>query len=97
MISSCPFGLKIEVDRRKKGFGEMTSQEDRTSGPFALVEEAMEWVRSEPGLGWFLSQAVYLSQPMLETFWPSDQIERFASGLETGRKDASRPPENGRG
>jgi hypothetical protein len=43
--------------------------------------EAREWIRDEPALAWFLSQAVYLAQPVLEAFWPSDAIERFALDL----------------
>jgi hypothetical protein len=43
--------------------------------------EAREWIRSEPALAWFLEQAVYLAQPVLEAFWTPDAITQFASGL----------------
>jgi hypothetical protein len=54
--------------------------------------EAREWIRAEPALAWFLSQAVYLTQPFLEAFWPSGAIERFAVGLTDAEMDQPDPP-----
>ena len=46
-------------------------------------------LRSEPALAWFLAQGMWLSQPVLELFWPQEQITQIAELLESVRNPAA--------
>jgi hypothetical protein len=59
----------------------MNAEKDHPSQTPGWAAEAREWIRAEPALAWFLSQAVYLAQPVLEAFWPAGDIERLAGEL----------------
>jgi len=59
----------------------MNAKEELPRQDLGWAAEAREWIRAEPALGWFLSQAVYLAQPVLEAFWPAGDIERLAGEL----------------
>ncbi|MGD0174128.1 MAG: hypothetical protein ABSC61_06810 [Anaerolineales bacterium] len=48
--------------------------------PFGDVVDVL---RSEPALAWFVAQGLWLSQPVLEIFWPQEQIAQVAEMLET--------------
>jgi hypothetical protein len=52
--------------------------------------EIADILRSEPALAWFLAQGVWLSQPVLELFWPQDQITQVAELLESVRRPAAK-------
>jgi hypothetical protein len=69
----------------------MTPKEEPTSSLSGLWDEASEWIRSEPALGWFLAQGLLVAQPVLEAFWTPADIEKLAAELETGRKESSDP------
>jgi hypothetical protein len=47
------------------------------------MEDLLDVVLSEPAAAWFLAQAVWVAQPVLETFWPGDRITTFAERLES--------------
>ncbi|GEM_PF-4459633 len=48
----------------------------------SIAEEIAHWVRSEPALGWFAAQALWMAQPALEIFWPPESIAALAETLE---------------
>lgn len=52
-------------------------------------------LRSEPALAWFLAQGMWLSQPVLELFWPQEQIAQVAELLESVRNPAAARQEAG--
>ena len=54
------------------------------------VEEILHWIRSEPALAWFAAQALWMAQPMLEIFWPPENISAFAEALETLNSSAGK-------
>jgi hypothetical protein len=45
--------------------------------------DVVDVLRSEPALAWFLAQGLWLSQPVLEIFWPQENIAHAAEFLET--------------
>jgi hypothetical protein len=49
----------------------------------SLMEDLLDVVLSEPAVAWFLAQAVWVAQPVLETFWPGERIAAFAERLES--------------
>jgi len=60
------------------------------------VGDVVGVLRSEPALAWFLAQGLWLSQPVLEIFWPQEQITQVAELLESVRRPANEPqPEGG--
>jgi hypothetical protein len=48
-----------------------------------LVEDIFDAVRSEPAAAWFLAQAVWFAQPVMEVFWPRDTVAALAEALES--------------
>jgi hypothetical protein len=56
---------------------------DPISDSGSLAEEVIDTIRSEPALAWFLAQALWISQPALEAFWPQEKIAALAERLET--------------
>ncbi|MGD0808045.1 MAG: hypothetical protein ABSA10_11375 [Anaerolineales bacterium] len=60
------------------------------------VGDVVDALRSEPALAWFVAQGLWLSQPVLEIFWPQEQIAQVAEMLETaGRPAPERQPDGG--
>ena len=59
------------------------------------VGDVVDVLRSEPALAWFLAQGLWLSQPVLEIFWPQEQITQVAELLESVRRPAPEPPPDG--
>ena len=49
----------------------------------SLMEDVSDAVRSEPAAAWFLAQAVWIAQPLLEVFWPRETVAAFAEALES--------------
>ena len=47
------------------------------------MEDIVDAVRSEPAAAWFLAQALWISQPVLEVFWPQEKIAILAELLES--------------
>ncbi|HEY5118442.1 MAG TPA: hypothetical protein VII90_03225 [Anaerolineales bacterium] len=52
------------------------------------VGDVVDVLRSEPALAWFVAQGLWLSQPVLEIFWPQEQIAQVAELLETAGRPA---------
>jgi hypothetical protein len=52
------------------------------------VGGVVDVLRSEPALAWFVAQGLWLSQPVLEIFWPQEQITQVAEMLETAGSPA---------
>ncbi len=48
------------------------------------LDEILGIIRSEPGLAWFFAQGLFLTQPVLEAFWPAERIESLAQTLQDG-------------
>ena len=60
------------------------------------VDDVVDHLRSEPALAWFVAQGLWLSQPVLEIFWPQERIAQVAEMLETtGRPAPDRRPDAG--
>lgn len=60
------------------------------------VGDVVDILRSEPALAWFVAQGLWLSQPVLEIFWPQEQIAQVAEMLETaGPRAPERQPDDG--
>ena len=59
------------------------------------VGDVADVLRSEPALSWFVAQGLWLTQPMLELFWPQDRIAALAEMLESVRRPAAagEPPQ----
>jgi hypothetical protein len=55
------------------------------------VGDAVDILRAEPALAWFLAQGLWLTQPILEIFWPQEQIAQIAELLESPRRPADAP------
>ena len=53
------------------------------------VGDVADVLRSEPALAWFVAQGLWLTQPLLEAFWPQDRIAELAEMLESVRQPAS--------
>jgi hypothetical protein len=70
--------------------------EDPASDTGSLAEEVVDTIRSEPALAWFIAQALWISQPALEAFWPPEKISALAELLET-KADADSGGGPGRG
>jgi hypothetical protein len=47
------------------------------------VDDVVDALRSEPALAWFLAQGLWLSQPVLEIFWPQEKVAQAAEFLES--------------
>lgn len=61
----------------------MTSpQEDQISFAGIPADDVVDVLRSEPALAWFLAQGLWLSQPVLEIFWPQEKVAQAAEFLE---------------
>ncbi|MBN1438735.1 MAG: hypothetical protein JW929_04920 [Anaerolineales bacterium] len=67
-------------------------KEETISMSGSAVEEILELVRSEPALGWFLAQALWIAQPALEAFWPQERIAALAERLERGGESEAAEP-----
>jgi hypothetical protein len=62
----------------------MTSpQEDQISFAGIPADDVVDVLRSEPALAWFLAQGLWLSQPVLEIFWPQEKVAQAAEFLES--------------
>ncbi len=68
------------------------SQEKSVPTTSPAVEEILHWIRSEPALAWFAAQALWTAQPMLEIFWPPENISAIAETLETMNSSAGKAP-----
>jgi hypothetical protein len=71
-------------------FSQETSIKEKpvSTAGFPLAEIA-DIIRSEPALAWLLAQGLWLSQPVLEIFWPQEQIAQVAELLESVRRPAA--------
>jgi hypothetical protein len=70
-------------------------REDPISPAGSPVGEVVDVLRSEPALAWFLAQGLWLSQPVLEIFWPQEQIAQVAELLESVRRPVAEPKPDG--
>jgi hypothetical protein len=66
-----------------------TEKENPVSTAGTALGDIADILRAEPALAWFLAQGVWLSQPALELFWPSEQITQVAELLETVHRPAA--------
>jgi hypothetical protein len=58
-------------------------QEDQFQLAGIPVDDVVDALRSEPALAWFLAQGLWLSQPVLEIFWPQEKVAQAAEFLES--------------
>jgi hypothetical protein len=63
-------------------------REDQISLAGIPADDAIDVLRAEPALAWFLAQGLWLTQPVLEIFWPREQIAQVAEVLESVRRPA---------
>ena len=58
----------------------------------SIAEEIAHWIRSEPALGWFAAQALWMAQPALEVFWSPESLTALAETLEAISPSAGDTP-----
>jgi hypothetical protein len=57
-------------------------QKDSIPATGLPLDDILDAVRSEPALAWFLAQALWVAQPVLEAFWPQEKISALAERFE---------------
>ncbi len=75
----------------KRTGGMTVAREDPINLAGIPVGDLIDILRSEPALAWFLAQGLWLSQPVLEIFWPQEQITQIAELLESVRRATHEP------
>jgi hypothetical protein len=81
---------EVRVAEMKSDQETLTREKSVSTAGFPLADIA-DVLRSEPALAWFLAQGMWLSQPVLELFWPQEQITQVAELLESVRRPAAVP------